>query len=504
MSAPKLEDLIQMASNATGPRLTPESKIILGGVDPLGLRQINFDLMDKVFPGLNNVARHIRPFIIVTWAWGRARDIAQKEGTAKVLADDLRDFVDRVEVIYVWSQMLHPNAIDLDLPGQQVLSVLLGRDRYVFGGKEWVERRKSRRDSTSLMAAINYGPALKSMGWLAQNPENPNVFNATDIAEPALAAFQELIKDRLDHPAFSRFGEVEVTRDEVVSWSEAWRIDRLSPEERRIAARVLAGDAAPTNRRKAFDLMVAAKHGLGAAAKDEDAVRSAMIGAIGEFAPRPEQAETVEAWRCTQVRQLFRLALEAKFHWVVRRLITRSPQTTEALVGAFIDALPPEISSLSTGEWLDGEASADHAISVMKAIQEALQGAELRGLEQAILHGLALCIRQAPPQASSERSDRLPLARARQECLAWRPLPLTDFIRHVLTTWIFAQHVYWSVGRGLADARGNGKRLLRLRVVLDEGGWAPAPGVTWAAVPAPTADRLNSALSLAQECYLID
>ena len=32
-----------------------------GGVDPLGLRQINFNLMEEVFPGLNNVARHVRP-----------------------------------------------------------------------------------------------------------------------------------------------------------------------------------------------------------------------------------------------------------------------------------------------------------------------------------------------------------------------------------------------------------------------------------------------------------
>ncbi len=25
----------------------------------------NFDLMDQVFPGLNNVARHIRPLVLV-------------------------------------------------------------------------------------------------------------------------------------------------------------------------------------------------------------------------------------------------------------------------------------------------------------------------------------------------------------------------------------------------------------------------------------------------------
>ncbi len=250
MSTPRLEDLIRLASDANGPRLTPASKINLGGVDPLGLRQINFDLMDQVFPGLNNVARHVRPFIVVTWAWRRARDIAKEQGTTTVRGDTLRDFVDRIEVIYVWSQMLHPDRIDVDLPGQQVLSALIGRDRYVFGGKEWSERRRGRRNSTSLMAAINYGPALKSMGWIAQNPEDPNVFNAADVAEPALVAFQGLIEDRLDHPAFSRFGEVEVTRDEVVSWSEAWRIDRPSPEERRIAALLLAGDAAPVKRRQ--------------------------------------------------------------------------------------------------------------------------------------------------------------------------------------------------------------------------------------------------------------
>ncbi len=134
------------------------------------------------------------------------------------------------------------------------------------------------------------------------------------------------------------------------------------------------------------------------------------------------------------------------------------------------------MSGTSTGEWLDGGASADHPIAAMKAIQEALRDTEQRGLERTIMDGLALCIREAPPQATSERSDRLPLARARQECVAWGSRPLRDFIGHVLTTWIFAQHVYWSVGRGLADARGNGKRLLRLRVVLDEGGWAPRPG----------------------------
>ena len=57
--------------------------------------------------------------------------------------------------------------------------------------------------------------------------------------------------------------------------------------------------------------------------------------------------------------------------------------------------------------------------------------------------------------------------------------------------------------RGLADARAHGKTILRLKVVLDEGGWTHAPGVSQAPIPVPTADRLQTALNLVQECGLL-
>src|SRR5580704_12985608 len=106
MPQPSLADLTAAAAKAEEPGFTPESPIRLGGVDPLGLRQINFDLMDQVFPGLNNVARHIRPFVLVAWAWRRANQLAKTQGTRTIPIDQLRDFVDRIEVIYVWSQFL--------------------------------------------------------------------------------------------------------------------------------------------------------------------------------------------------------------------------------------------------------------------------------------------------------------------------------------------------------------------------------------------------------------
>ena len=81
-----LAELTAAAAVAQEPGFTTPGRTKFGGVDPLGLRQINFDLMDEVLPGLNNVARHIRPFAVVTWAWRRALQQAQALGEMTIPA----------------------------------------------------------------------------------------------------------------------------------------------------------------------------------------------------------------------------------------------------------------------------------------------------------------------------------------------------------------------------------------------------------------------------------
>ena len=72
MVTPKLEDLLANAAASDGPDFPPETSSRLGGVDPLGLRQLNFNIMDELLPGVNNVAKHVRPFVVIAWAWRRA------------------------------------------------------------------------------------------------------------------------------------------------------------------------------------------------------------------------------------------------------------------------------------------------------------------------------------------------------------------------------------------------------------------------------------------------
>jgi hypothetical protein len=54
-----LAGLTAAAGASDGPGFPPPNAVKFGGVDPLGLRQLNFNLMDEVLPGLNNVARGI-------------------------------------------------------------------------------------------------------------------------------------------------------------------------------------------------------------------------------------------------------------------------------------------------------------------------------------------------------------------------------------------------------------------------------------------------------------
>ena len=105
MAKVSLAELTATAAQAQDPGFASASVPKPGGVDPLGLRQINFDLMDRVFPGLNNVARHIRPFTLVAWAWRRTIQLAKQRALDLFLSQH-QDFVARMEVAYVWSMLV--------------------------------------------------------------------------------------------------------------------------------------------------------------------------------------------------------------------------------------------------------------------------------------------------------------------------------------------------------------------------------------------------------------
>lgn len=226
-----------------------------------------------------------------------------------------------------------------------------------------------------------------------------------------------------------------------------------------------------------------------------------MAGLPSDFVPTASLVDIWKAWRRVQVRQLFRLSLEALFYWTIVNLEGK-PKRTDALVDAFLSQAPHLPKRGNAREWLRAALrSATGPTELMGGIKEALNVPGFANLAPRMVAGFALCLAEPPHEDDHfERPDRLPLFRARREAMAREKGSIRDFVRHVFESWVLAQHVYWSVGRGLADARSQGKTLLRLRIMLDEGGWTLAPGASGGATPLPTPDRLQTMLSLAREC----
>ena len=495
-----LQELANASAAAREPGFTTPGKTRLGGVDPLGLRQVNFDLMDEVLPGVNNVARHIRPFVVLAWAWRRARERARALGRKTIPRGDLRDFVDRIDALYAVSQFLRDPGTDL--PGSQYLEPWLRDGQLRFGGTKWRRRCEERRYSTALSAPVNYGPGLRMLGWVWPHPEYRDVMIANPAVDPALDALETEIGAALDHEAFNDFGSVRVAVDDARLWGRLWALEDVTDAEKQVMAEQLGGDGAPAGRKLSIELMSDATRQVGASGVKK--VRAAMTGRPSGYEPPERLLEVRYKWRLLQVRQLFRLSLEAFFFWTMRELEGQE-RSIEALVKKFLSRVGGRsvAASGSAGGWIESLISpVEGPTELMEGIERALGGATVDDLPQSVARGLAGALSEETPDLN-QRHERLPLWRARREMRARSGSSVGDFVRHVLESWVLAQHTYWSVGRGLADARAGGRILLRLRVILEEGGWTLTPGAQTIGRPRPTPDRLRTAITLACECGLI-
>jgi hypothetical protein len=221
-----------------------------------------------------------------------------------------------------------------------------------------------------------------------------------------------------------------------------------------------------------------------------------MCGLPTTFAPPKHIEATAKAWRVLQVRQVFRLALESLFHWVLLKL-RAEPMITSALVESFLgeagDAETTELWFTKVGDHLRGPC--DWLDALRKSLLSGNREMELPGV---IRGALAACIQEAPPTAGAENNERLPLSRAAKEAHNSVHSTPRILMTHVLDSWVIGQHVFWSVNRGMGDARAGRRMILRLRIALEEGGWTLTPG---SAMPIPNAtpDRLETALSLLRE-----
>jgi AAA domain-containing protein len=235
---------------------------------------------------------------------------------------------------------------------------------------------------------------------------------------------------------------------------------------------------------------------------DVSVVRADLCGIPCEFVPSSHLREVTVYWRMVQMRQLFRLALEALLHWATV-MVSEKPQHTSKLVQHFLRQAGSDIDVAS---WLKADDLKEISIpDRIGLLQDALGGdVQFEKLALNIREALAVSLSESFEDIVVQSTDRLPLSRAKEESDSFSEGTTDAFMTHVLSSWIFGQHVYWSVGRGLGDARGRGKTILRLKVVPEESGWTLAPGTNLRSSPRATPDRLDTAVSLMQQAGFFD
>lgn len=486
-----LDALLGASAAANDPAFVAELSLRSGGVDPLGLRQVNFDLMDRVLPGLNNAATRLRPYVVVTWAWWKAFALFQQRGGGFVELDRLKNFVDRVEVLFVGS---HLQAGEMDgLLGARVLNRFRnGANRYECVGPKWESFRRNRATTTSLMAPVAYGPSIRAGGAglaFLRTTEEGVLIPMAEVM-PAVTAFDKAMSKFANHPAFSTLDGVNVTLEDLERFHRRWRTDRLSKAEQEVGWRRLYSDPLALRRQPMIDVILAYLRGRRRGA-DVDELRRALARRARARALREPTEDARSVWRALQTQQLYRFALEALFVWVLR-VINDRPARLNELQAELIEHVRGG-TQRSFGDWIFAAPWSDlnfDPVADPVSLVEQIAGAEDTWVSDA-LDGLRAALRIARQEGEGSnlfggQADRLPLNRALSRIDLVSEAPVPEALEVLISEWLIGQHIYWAVGRSGDDTQ-------RLRLCLEEAGWT---GVVNPSFPNPTPDRLSTVLSL--------
>jgi len=141
-----------------GPFFIAPLKTETSGVDFLGLRQVNLDMMDICLPGINNYTRYVRGFSVIAWIYWKFYNLAEEQGIEEPTPAQLEAFKDKAEILFTWGHhgLNLPKIPGITTPPPSTSGPV------ELSFPAW----KRTVDNTSLMAAPNYGPASKNTGGL--------------------------------------------------------------------------------------------------------------------------------------------------------------------------------------------------------------------------------------------------------------------------------------------------------------------------------------------------
>jgi hypothetical protein len=508
-----------------GPFIVPRPPLVSGGVDFLGLRQTNLDLMAEAIPGINNTTVRIRPFTLMAWITWKFKFLS-KGLQPKDIAPAYDRFRERVEILYSWSHWINGRR---DLPGLGSVHPPIGGD-----GKAPLTFDAWKRipASTSYFAAIQYGPASKSgsgLGLLeSEGPRRPLI--PTALGNRLASALDASLRDS---PSYDRLldnlGEQFAGVQEVSALYPLWALDKPTDIEREVFREVLFSsssiDQLTRRRSEMTDRVINI-------ARKEGPLSIQVLRSLVCVRQQHDKDDVSLRWIVLQLRQAQRLGLETLFHYLEYNVVEFDLNRRET-IGSFAESIslsdigPANRKTVSDwikwckGRWptketflkeisLRGECSPLVICEkVHKLIASKLENDKKEATAMAftlliiVAHGLSIISQGAGPLLSrlmhwggdTGARDRFSLEAWESLVERERQSDISNFLDQLIFGELLSRHVFTASRR--ADGSSN-----RLRIAYDGDRWtkfvnAPAP------VPL-TPDRLEALTSLMIDCELLN
>jgi hypothetical protein len=509
-----------------GPYLLPHFNPGQGGVDYLGIRQVNLDLMAECIPGINNATRWIRPYSVMCWIYWKFHRLLLDKGIASPSAAEMNHFKEKVETMFLWGHQL---AQLRGIPGFRAGPKEYRGEKACLSFKSWGRNAQN----TSLQAGVQYGPSLSDRGGLSfLHHEEKNFYRVTKRGEALAQALDKRLCKRKSYESLIDLSSMYATAAEANDLFGAWKADSAGTEEREVFRETFfnepaANESDALGSRSAIICLIQEILKKSRRPLKLEGIRKSM--AYGRLAGGRRLDLSVELqqmapkWMLLQVRQAQRLALESLMAWVENRLLNHGDRDARKLARAAVLDLRKKETSVFQKEkpadilagWLGRLKSFDDYVdAVFKDEQrfcmfmlcqelEHLVKNEPDGICEPAFKLLLLCRRfcdwfsndeELQKELSHGGAGRISLEFWAKSWDKNCNYPLIDLIALVLNNMVLSQHF------AVATNRFDGGTQ-KLRIALEEEGLEALVGKPWR--PYIAADRLGTLLSLMVDCDLI-
>lgn len=508
------------------PYFVPPLRTGLTGVDFLGLRQVNFNLMDECLPGVSNATRYLRPFALACWIYWKFIELSDRKGRKTAQSDDLRIFMEKIETLFTWGHVLKGVR---GLPGLNAKPPRPVGGTYSLLFKDW----KRNADNTSIMAAGTYGPATKTgYGLALLKPLEQDFYRLTDHGERLARALDRGLRTSRGYPLLDDLARTKAREEDAKLLFKAWHIGSPSREEAIVLGEALyapteIGNGTRIGRRSATIRLIL--HVLDRTGHTHDAaqIRERLFDmrlSRARTAPLPVELQVAHLhWRMLQVRQAQRFAFESLFAWVEYQMQQRRARDIGGLVAAAVEDMKTEalvpsgkscavlsakiFAGVDSLQNLIAKSCDDERLSLFRMIDrlnEALADEDdWPNVLPLSLLLLLLCAKLTELLSEDPRTakglgnggaDRVSLHYWAEVLHEHQDAGLADFFEYIFEDLIVSQHLMVATGRFDGTAS-------RFRFAVEEEGFVFLD--KYPTRPAITPDRLQSTLSLLADCRIV-